>query len=296
MTAFVSNGNGTPRVLDYLRPWIDLYKVDLKSFDDRHYRQLGGRLEPDPGDDSRAARDGHLARDRDAADPRLQRLAGRDRSPDEFRRRRFAGHPVARHGVPQGLPHERSGEHDAGDADARRRDRDDATACATCMRGTCPGGSAISRTRAATTAARCSSSATATSCCSYRLTSGGGCPDCGTPIPGRWASAFEGQIASTPFLPGACACARHEDACRFYWFSTASMAALNCLERHRASHDLDDLHRLTRARASGRSGTSACCRRRAPCMRATLSSTCAAYFPPSRQARNFAASSPTACA
>jgi pyruvate formate lyase activating enzyme len=45
-TAFVSNGNGTPQVLEYLRPWIDLYKVDLKSFDDRHYRQLGGRLEP----------------------------------------------------------------------------------------------------------------------------------------------------------------------------------------------------------------------------------------------------------
>ena len=30
----------------YIRPWVDLYKVDLKSFDDRHYRQLGGRLEP----------------------------------------------------------------------------------------------------------------------------------------------------------------------------------------------------------------------------------------------------------
>ena len=46
MTAFVSNGNATPRVLGYLRPWVDLYKVDLKGFDDRHYRQLGGRLEP----------------------------------------------------------------------------------------------------------------------------------------------------------------------------------------------------------------------------------------------------------
>src|SRR5690349_3595895 len=45
-TAFVSNGNGTPEVLDYLRPVVDLYKVDLKSFDDRHYRQLGGRLAP----------------------------------------------------------------------------------------------------------------------------------------------------------------------------------------------------------------------------------------------------------
>ena len=46
MTGFVSNGNGTPRVLEYLRPWIDAYKVDLKSFDDRHYRELGGRLQP----------------------------------------------------------------------------------------------------------------------------------------------------------------------------------------------------------------------------------------------------------
>jgi len=46
VTGFVSNGNGTPRVLEYLRPHIDLYKVDLKSFDDRHYRQLGGRLQP----------------------------------------------------------------------------------------------------------------------------------------------------------------------------------------------------------------------------------------------------------
>jgi pyruvate formate lyase activating enzyme len=46
VTGFVSNGNGTTRVLEYLRPHIDLYKVDLKSFDDRHYRQLGGRLQP----------------------------------------------------------------------------------------------------------------------------------------------------------------------------------------------------------------------------------------------------------
>ncbi len=45
-TAFVSNGNGTPRVLEYLRPHIDAYKVDLKSFDDKRYRELGGRLQP----------------------------------------------------------------------------------------------------------------------------------------------------------------------------------------------------------------------------------------------------------
>ncbi len=44
VTAYISNGNGTPEVLDYIRPWVDLYKVDLKSFNDRHYRELGGTL------------------------------------------------------------------------------------------------------------------------------------------------------------------------------------------------------------------------------------------------------------
>jgi pyruvate formate lyase activating enzyme len=43
--SFVSNGNGTPEVLEYLRPWVSLYKVDLKSFRDRSYRELGGTLE-----------------------------------------------------------------------------------------------------------------------------------------------------------------------------------------------------------------------------------------------------------
>lgn len=42
--AFVSNGNATPEALDFLQPWICAYKVDLKSFDDQHYRQLGGTL------------------------------------------------------------------------------------------------------------------------------------------------------------------------------------------------------------------------------------------------------------
>jgi pyruvate formate lyase activating enzyme len=46
ITGFVSNGNGTEEVLRYLKPWVDLYKVDLKSFDDRRYRRLGGRLQP----------------------------------------------------------------------------------------------------------------------------------------------------------------------------------------------------------------------------------------------------------
>src|SRR3972149_5901960 len=45
-TGVVSTGNATQEVLEYLRPWVDLYKVDLKGFDDRHYRELGGRLQP----------------------------------------------------------------------------------------------------------------------------------------------------------------------------------------------------------------------------------------------------------
>jgi pyruvate formate lyase activating enzyme len=39
-TGFVSNGNATPEVLEYIRPWVDWYKVDLKSFDDRRYHEL----------------------------------------------------------------------------------------------------------------------------------------------------------------------------------------------------------------------------------------------------------------
>ncbi len=41
-TAFVSNGNTTPEALDYLAPWIDAYKVDLKTMSDAGYRRLGG--------------------------------------------------------------------------------------------------------------------------------------------------------------------------------------------------------------------------------------------------------------
>jgi pyruvate formate lyase activating enzyme len=43
--AFVSNGNATPEVLDFLRPWIVAYKIDLKGFDHQRYRTLGGTLE-----------------------------------------------------------------------------------------------------------------------------------------------------------------------------------------------------------------------------------------------------------
>lgn len=44
LCAFVSNGNATPEALDFLQPWLSAYKVDLKGFNDRRYRTLGGTL------------------------------------------------------------------------------------------------------------------------------------------------------------------------------------------------------------------------------------------------------------
>jgi pyruvate formate lyase activating enzyme len=43
--AFVSNGNATPEVLEYIRPYVRMYKVDLKSFQDKQYRTLGCKLQ-----------------------------------------------------------------------------------------------------------------------------------------------------------------------------------------------------------------------------------------------------------
>ena len=37
---------------------------------------------------------------------------------------------------------------------------------------------------------------------SYRITADGTCPQCRTPIPGRWGRQFDGQITASPFLPG----------------------------------------------------------------------------------------------
>lgn len=45
LCAFVSNGNLTKEALDFLRPWLTAYKIDLKSFNDRQYRTLGGTLD-----------------------------------------------------------------------------------------------------------------------------------------------------------------------------------------------------------------------------------------------------------
>ncbi len=45
MCAYVSNGNNTQEVLEYIRPYIDAYKIDLKCMSEKNYRTLGGTLQ-----------------------------------------------------------------------------------------------------------------------------------------------------------------------------------------------------------------------------------------------------------
>ena len=155
MTAFVSNGNGTPRVLDYIRPVDRLYKVDLKSFDDRHYRQLGGRLQPILVTIRALHEHGHLARDRDAADSGLQRLDDELKRADRFLAsvspdipwHVTAFHKDYRMSDPENTTPEM--------LIARGRDREGRGAPVRLRRKHSRPASATSRTRAATTAANC---------------------------------------------------------------------------------------------------------------------------------------------
>ena len=45
MCAYVSNGNNTPEVMEYVAPYLSAYKVDLKCMQDKNYRSLGGVLQ-----------------------------------------------------------------------------------------------------------------------------------------------------------------------------------------------------------------------------------------------------------
>jgi pyruvate formate lyase activating enzyme len=45
ITSFVSNGNNTEEAVAFLRPHLDLCKIDLKGFDDKRNRSLGGTLQ-----------------------------------------------------------------------------------------------------------------------------------------------------------------------------------------------------------------------------------------------------------
>lgn len=45
LCAYVSNGNATREVLDFIRPYVRAYKIDLKTMRDKNYRALGAPLE-----------------------------------------------------------------------------------------------------------------------------------------------------------------------------------------------------------------------------------------------------------
>jgi pyruvate formate lyase activating enzyme len=200
VTGFVSNGNGTPRVLEYLRPHIDLYKVDLKSFDDRRYRQLGGRLQPIldtiqwlhqagvwveivtlliPGfNDSEAELHG-LAGFLAGVSPDIpwhvtayhqdyRMTDAANTTPAMLERAAAIGRQAGLRYIYAGnLPGQVGGlEH---------------TWCQAC------GGVLIRRYGYLIQ--------------EYAITAGGACPHCAAAVPGRWGTGFEGQRASHPFLP-----------------------------------------------------------------------------------------------
>jgi pyruvate formate lyase activating enzyme len=200
LTGFVSNGNGTPQVLEYLRPWIDLYKVDLKSFDDRHYRQLGGRLQPI----LETIRSLHkmgvwleivtlLIPAFNDSDDELRQLTQfvcsvspdipwhvtafhqdyKMMSPDDTRPKDLLR--AAGIGRDAGLQYIY-----AGNLPGQVGELED-TRCRQC------GDTLIRRYGYMIE--------------EYRLTPEGACPACHTVIPGRWSKKFDGQIAATPFLP-----------------------------------------------------------------------------------------------
>jgi pyruvate formate lyase activating enzyme len=201
MTAFVSNGNGTPRVLEYLRPWIDLYKVDLKSFDDRHYRQLGGRIDPILA----------TIRALHAMDVWLEivtlLIPGFNDSSDEIERLTSF---IA--SVSPDIPWHVTAFHQ----DYKMTDPANTTpemlvaAAETATRnglryvyaGNLPGRVGDLEN---THCHQCRALLVAREgyfVTQYRLTAAGACPECGTTIPGRWGAKFDGQITASPFLPG----------------------------------------------------------------------------------------------
>jgi pyruvate formate lyase activating enzyme len=200
VTGFVSNGNGTPQVLEYLRPWVDLYKVDLKSFDDRHYRQLGGRIQPILDSIRRLHEMGLWV------EIVTLLIPGFNDSDDELKRlTEFLA------SVSVDLPWHVTAFH----KDYKMTDPAN-TKPADLLRAVKIGNSAGLRFIYAGNLpgrvghledTRCPGCATTLisrysyQIQNYRVTADGKCPQCGLAIPGRWRAQFEGQIASHPFLP-----------------------------------------------------------------------------------------------
>jgi pyruvate formate lyase activating enzyme len=201
LTAYVSNGNGTPRVLNYIRPWVDLYKVDLKSFDDRHYRQLGGRIDPILNT-IRALHEMGIW-----LEIVTLLIPGFNDSEDELRRLTAFLASVSPY-----IPWHVTAFH----KDYRMNDPDNTTPEMLVQAAQIGKAAGLRYIYAGNLPGRVGD-LEHTRChqCSamlierygyyirrYRITAQGACPDCGTSIPGRWGAEFAGQLTSTPFLPG----------------------------------------------------------------------------------------------
>ncbi len=200
MTGFVSNGNGTPQVLEYLRPWVDLYKVDLKSFDDRQYRQLGGRLGPIL-DTIRTLYEMGLW-----VEIVTLLIPGVNDSEDELQRlTEFVA------SVSPDIPWHVSAFHkdykmtDPANTQPRDLARAAALGKAAGLRfiyaGNLPGQVGDLENTHCPQCHTLLIERYGYHILGYYLTPKGSCPECGTAIPGRWAEKFEGQIADLPFLP-----------------------------------------------------------------------------------------------
>ena len=125
ITGFVSNGNATPQALEYLRPWLDLYKVDLKSFDDRHYHELGGRIAPILDSIRRIHQSGLWLEIVTLLIPGFNDSADELRRLTEFLAGHLAQHPVARHRLSRRLQNAKRcrARHEFRRPDARHRNR-----------------------------------------------------------------------------------------------------------------------------------------------------------------------------
>src|SRR5467141_2359528 len=202
MTGFVSNGNGTPQVLEYLRPCVDLYKVDLKSFDDRHYHQLGGRLQPILDTIRRLFEMGFWLEIVTLVIP------GFNDSDDELNRLTSF---VA--SVSPDIPWHATAFH----KDYKMTDPDN-TSAETLMRaaeigrksglryiyvGNLPGEIGDLENTRCPHCRQLLIERYGYLITGYHLTSNGCCPSCGTRVPGRWAREFQGQITAHPFVPHA---------------------------------------------------------------------------------------------
>ncbi len=200
LTAYVSNGNGTPQVLEYLHPWIDLYKVDLKSFDDRHYRQLGGRLQPILDTIRSLHKMGVWL------EIVTLLIPGFNDTDDELRRM-----TAFLAGVSPDIPWHVTAFHQdykmTSPADTRPKDLLRAAAIGReaglryIYAGNLPGQVEGLEDTHCHQCGELLVQRYGYSIEKYKLTEQGDCPACHTSIPGRWSKRFDRQIAASPFLP-----------------------------------------------------------------------------------------------